>query len=200
MNAHSPILVAGPARAGTTMVAGLVMYHGVWIGESRVTRAPETNPLVGTENVHIKKYLRGIPSQGHISDFKNEVLHLVKTQDRWLVKTAQLLLKWRHWNKHFPDAKWLLTMRSPEAIVKSAMSHPGMKNKGESYHERRVQILQMLQDEVEKKCANSHRINVGAMAGGDKEVSRKAIEFCNLDFDQDVWKNWIDPDRWHHGN
>lgn len=196
-NDHPPILIASPTRSGTTMIAGLLYHHGVWIGEAKVTKAPETNPLLGTENTKIKAYLKSLDIKISPVDFRREILSLVETDGPWLVKTAQNLLKWKKWNAAFPEAKWILPNRSMDEIVRSAMRHPGMRNRGPEEQTRRVELLKGLQEEVARRCENTLWLCPGKIARKQPEETARLFDFCDLALDYDVWDNWIEPERWH---
>ena len=49
-----PVIIASPPRSGTTMLAGLLHHHGLWIGNARVTHFKQTNSDLGTENIEIQ--------------------------------------------------------------------------------------------------------------------------------------------------
>ena len=55
---QKPILIAGCPRSGTTMLAGLLHYHGVWVGRSRTTMYPGSNSNFGSENLDIKEIMK----------------------------------------------------------------------------------------------------------------------------------------------
>ena len=55
---QDPILIAAPPRSGTTMLAGLLYYHGMWVGRSRTTMYPGTNSEFGSENIDIKNIMK----------------------------------------------------------------------------------------------------------------------------------------------
>ena len=134
---QNPILIASPTRSGTTMLAWLLHLHGVWIGNAGVTKSPETNPQVGTENISLKKYLKSI--NGVPENFKEQIEKRVETNGPWLLKTAGNLMKQDIWLKYYPDAIWLLPWRSIDKIVESAMRHPGMRRTGK---EQRIKIAE----------------------------------------------------------
>lgn len=197
MNQHPPILIGAPARSGTTMIAGLIHFHGVWIGKARVTKSPSTNPLVGTENIRIKEYLKRLDPRTPSGEFREAILSMVETDGPWLVKTAQVLLKYRNWNNAFPDARWILPIRPENEIVASAMRHPGMAKRGEFEQRRRVQYMQELQGNIAAQCRHTLYVNPGRIATRDYTAAELLMLFCRLELDREVWDKWIDPARWH---
>lgn len=197
MTSCEPIFVAGPARCGTTMLTGLLHYHGAWVGEAKVTQNPETNSLFGSENVHIKATLKNW-SNPNPQRLRDAVLALVKTDGPWVVKTPQLLVKNRLLIEAFPEALWLLPRRPIEDIVASALRHPGMRGTPE----RRRQIANnhlLMQGEVRRSANWWMDVDVDALARGDMAVAREAVEFAGLDFKEEVAAAWIKPEMWHGG-
>ena len=199
MNPNPPILIAGPARCGTTMTAGLLYHHGVWIGEARVTKAVHTNSLLGTENIHIKEYLKEMSGKDPSPHFRQDILKLVPGYGPWLVKTAQTLIKWKKFAYHFPEARWVLPWRPTEEIVQSALRHPGMQRQGEQRRRDIARWHQKLQKDVADSGVEHVWIDVGKLANRDREEAEKLLNFCGLKLDEKLWHNWIEPSMWHGG-
>lgn len=191
-----PILIAAPTRCGTTMIAGLLYHHGVWIGEAKVTAYPETNSLLGTENSEIKAFLKSWRGKDNPAEFRRKVRSYVGTEGPWLLKTVLILSSVKDFLAAFPDATWILPYRPFEDIVASQMRHPGMPGKRE-VRGRRVEHGQRKQDEVAEKANRVLRVDAHAMALGDEKVARELVEFCGLEFDPDIWREWIKPEMWH---
>lgn len=196
---HDPILIAAPTRCGTTMLAWLLHLHGVWIGEGKVTRAPETNPQVATENTAIKEYLKGV--SGAPPDFRERIEAQVDTDGPWLVKAAQTLLKWKAWAEHFPEARWLCPVRSVDAITASRMRHPGMKGLGRAINRQSTVRHVKLQAEVMANARHVLALSADKLCGGGDDgeaTARAAVEFCGLRFDPALYHGWVEPERWHN--
>lgn len=193
-----PILIAAPTRTGTTMLAWLLHLHGVWIGEGNITRSPETNPQVPTENIAIKRYLRGVV--GLPETFREDVLALVETDGRWLVKSAAVLNRRDAFFHFFPDAHWLLPWRPPAEIIASKMRHPGMKGRGEEWNERITLDHQAAQQDIARRAERSQWFDVGTVASGGTvgaAVARQVFEFVGVEFDRGIYDQWVQPERWH---
>lgn len=195
MARQSPILIAGPTRCGTTMIAGLLHFHGVWIGKARVTAYPQTNSLLGTENTEIKQFLKKWAGDG-AGDFRQKLMKMVKTDGPWLLKTVQILHKADRFLDAFPSATWLLPTRPFDDIVESQMRHPGMPGSREA-RARKVRWCQERQNMVAERANKVLRVDAHAMAKGSEEVAREMIEFCGFTFDRGIWAGWIDPGMWH---
>jgi len=207
----SPILIAGPPRCGTTMIAGLLYRHGVWVGQARLTRYPGTNSNFGSENISIKRYLKSLypeyrnwntplPDMVNVPDFKDQIESLVNESGPWLVKTSNILMTWRLWKEAWPDAKWILPIRPLENIVDSAMRHPAMKKHGRKRISKYIIALQQRQALVASHSMSNgntiYFLDVDKLVNNPEEA-RPLIEFCGLEFDEGIVNNWIDKRIWH---
>lgn len=195
-NQNPPILVAASGRSGTTMIAWLLHLHGAWIGKAGVTKAPQTNPQVGTENTAIKNYLKGAAAGADVKTFRRDILKMVKTEGPWLIKTAGTLRHWQKFEKAFPDCKWVLPIRPTKDIVESMKRHPGMKGDDISFR-RRAEFWKKHQNKVMDNCKNVFAVSPGALVAGNVELARQMMEFCGLQLEREVYLGWIDPERWH---
>lgn len=188
-NQHAPILIAAPARHGTTMLAWLLHLHGVWIGEAAVTARPETNPQVGTENLKIKHYLR----EPNPDTFRADILELVETDGPWLVKTMMNLIRRDLWLRDFPGAVWLFPWRpAADAIASAERTGRNVETfKGHIAFARQAQL------EIIESGARTLRINMNNLVERRASEASLAVGFCGLTFDDTIATNWIDPTRWH---
>lgn len=212
MNQHQPILIAGPPRVGSTMLAGLLIKHGVWVGKAKITPYKETNSQIGTENIEIKKYLKWrlpivyqnwnipLPDCEYGNSFKEDILKIVKIDDPWLVKTSNLLLTWQLWNEAFPEAIWVFPERPVADIVASALRHPAMKKRGEKKITKFVGACIARQSKIGPLVKNSIVLNTPLLVRGHgnvQETMRKIIEKVGLKYDQSIVDDWIKPEMWH---
>ena len=209
-NNYDPILIAGPPRSGSTMAAGLLIKHGVWVGEAYPTPYKNTNSNIGTENPDLKKLHFKYKNQMNYRNwqvplplqpnedygwFKQQVLSLVDTDGPWLVKTAWLVIFWSVWANAFPDAKWVLLDRPAEDIANSVIRHPKMKARG---HETAYNFALALQ-ERQKELApyvNHIFIDTTKLGQGDMNEFHKLMNFCNIKPNENVAKDFIKPNRW----
>lgn len=180
------------------MIAWLLHLHGVWIGKARATASPETNPPVGTENMQIKRYLRA----GRFSNFRDDLMAMVETDGRWLVKAANVMNAAEHWKLHFPGTWWLCPQRELDDIVRSRMLHPGTSGKGEAGN-RSVALNQIrMQDRLIASTDRCLAYPASILCSGGPEGEKVAAEifrFVEIDFDPVIYHDWVDPGRWHHG-
>jgi hypothetical protein len=188
------------------MLAGLFYIHDVWIGEAKVTRYPETNSMLGTENVHIKKYLKSlyrdyvnwsvpIPNIEPMPEFKSTISELVDTDGQWLVKTANLLFTWQAWNDAWPDALWIFPERSLDAIAASAKRHPAMKLRGLKHIESFVDALIERQGVVRSAVKNYYDADTDYIVTHCN--AQPMIEKAGLIYHAGRVRKWIKPEKWH---
>lgn len=204
---QDPILIAAPPRSGTTMMAGLLYYHGVWVGKSRTTMYPGTNSDFGSENTDIKKIFkhhansRGckhwetpFPKFGGDLPFKKQIESFVPEDTPWLVKTSWCLMFWEFWVKAYPNAKWVFPTRDTLKIVDSMNRHPGMKNHPDG--EKRQYIANLLRSasNVIDKKARYTFVDVEGLADKDPAVIGDFFRFLEIEPDYKVIDEWIKPE------
>lgn len=189
------ILVAAPTRCGTTMITWLLHLHGAWIGEANITKAPETNPPVGTENFYVKQYLRSCGPFPH--DFKEKFLQIAGGNEPWVIKTPLLLEKQELFIHNFPDARWILPTRPIEDIVASKMRHPGMSGKGKELNQQQTQRHISLQEQVRRNARFWMDVPCNQLVEGDIGLAQRVVAHAGLKFDVQIFQSWIQPERWH---
>lgn len=145
MEMIDPILVTGPARSGTSMVAGIISLCGVWGGNtSGPNRHNKRGMFENTDirNTVVKPFLREneldsmaqkpLPEDWHLKEWKTQgeswrkrILAVIKNQGYesgpWYYKGAKMVLMWTIWHAAFPNAKWIYVRRNTEDIVWSCM-------------------------------------------------------------------------------
>jgi predicted O-methyltransferase YrrM len=214
----NPIIIAAPPRSGTTMVAGLLKKHGVWVGNARVTRYPGTNSIIATENQNIKDLMKimarsfdyqnwnkGFPVIS-LEDAENwgcwlrsEIKKIVPDNTIWLIKTAWTLIFYDIWKAAFPDAKWIIIDRRTNDIVASALRHPAMKRRGMKKIKQYVRALKKKQSLVwdELGIKQVHYVYADALASGDMGTAGSLLTFCKITFNPKITRNFIKPEIYH---
>lgn len=213
---QSPLIIAAPGRSGTTMLAGLLHEHGVWIGEGRVTSHPQTNSLIVSENAGIKRLLKHmakeigyhnhqlpLPVVDRVEERAEELLQylhgVVPEKQPWLVKTTWTLVFGEVWKKAFPEARWLFVQRNIMDIVRSNQRHPVMRK-------RDVQSVYMFASALRRRQhyiaqtvlkKNSMFVDIDRVAACDMEECERVLRFCDLAPNKEVIKKWIKPEMWH---
>lgn len=200
---NDPILIAGPARSGTTMLAGLISKHGVWVGRGRTTRYPETNSNVVSENQDIKNLMKSaddyknwtlpLPAKATFDkSLMDELRVLVPDDQRWLVKTSWLLIHIWFWLDNFPDAKWILPQRDIKDIISSTERHPAMRRKHVQKRGNFIHALKYRQKQVFSEANNVHWVDVQLVSQQDPEEIEKLFDFLNIELDWKIVKKFIE--------
>lgn len=214
-----PIIVAAPARSGTTMIAGLLVKHGVWIGNAKVTKHPQTNVSFGTENIELKNVMKSIAKEigyrnrqtplPRVDEVKEKAARLRKEAERivpkdttWLVKTSWTLILSEIWQEAFPDARWVFVEREPRMIMNSMKRHPQMSRHVRNRRQisRFIQLLHLRQARIATTLNNNQYlfVHAGLVVAKDIEVCERLLAFCGLKLNEKVLDNWIEPERWHN--
>jgi len=206
---RDPILIAAPPRCGTTMLAGLLHYHGVWVGRSRTTMYPGTNSNFGSENTDIKRIMKHMASNAGYRNWKlpfpdpmgknqekikRQIISFVPEGTSWLVKTSWCLIYWKFWRKAFPKARWVFPVRDPSKIVDSMNRHPGMKTHPEEEKWQYINhLLQFVTDIVDSGATHIF-VDTEKLASRDSEEIDKLFLFLKMVPDYEVVNNWIKPE------
>jgi len=207
---QSPIFIAGPPRSGTVMLAGLLYYHDIWIGRTRTTRYPGTNPELGVENLDIKNIMKregfrvnyhnwAIPFPGsllqHEHAVKREIETHVPQETRWLVKTSWTLTFFDFWNRAYPNALWIFPTRSPQAILDSMNRHPGMMKRPNHMKKEFIVALHACQREAKRVVKHSLFVDVKKIAQKDQKEIKTFFDFVNIPINKTKVDEWIQPER-----
>ena len=206
-----PILVAAPPRSGTSMLAGLLHHHGVQVGEYHVNK---DNPKGGFENIHIKKVVKGkLKKNGYDlnpiyiqpTTFKNDpqfrenALKFIPDSTKpWLFKEFRILMTWPLWYKYFPNSIYVLNRRNIQDNLKSMQNHHIISKRGSTRALRFwIEWARERQEEIAKYCPHVWA-DVDKIWAGDLNEAKKVVEACGLEFDEQITKEWIDPDLCHN--
>jgi hypothetical protein len=212
-----PILVAAPPRCGTSMIAGLLVQHGVQVGHHRGPH--KDNPKGGFENEHIKQFIKDeLAKNGyelnpirHINQnetiywfednpvFKDVIEQAIKDPDSpWLFKEFRILMTWLQWQRHFPNAVYVLNRRNLDDNLKSMLVHPAISKRGPWGDLRDwIRWAHKRQEEIAAECPHVW-VDVDKIWQGDMDEARKVVEGCGIQFDEQIAKDWIDPTLWHN--
>jgi len=204
---QDPILIAAPPRSGTTLLAGLLHYHGVWVGRSRLTMYPGTNSEFGSENIDIKNIFKTaaakIPYKNWETPFpalsscrflKKEIEAFVPEDTPWLVKTSWCLIYWRFWVTAYPNAKWVFPTRDTLKIVDSMNRHPGMRKHPDGQKHQYIANLLRAASSVIDNGVDYTFVNMEGLADREPDVIESLFEFLEIKPDYNVINDWIKPE------
>jgi len=204
---QDPILIAAPPRSGTTMMAGLLHKHGVWVGNARTTRYPGTNSDFGSENTDIKNIMKKeaqkigyknwttpFPDPDLDLDIKVGIEHFVPDDQAWLVKTSWCLVFWKFWTSAYPDARWIFLTRDTVKIVDSMNRHPGMKKHPDGQKNQYIAHLLRNASDIIDHGAWFTCVDIEAVADRDMGVIADLFDFLDMTPDQSIIDEWLVPD------
>lgn len=138
---HSPILITGAARSGTSLVAGIINICGAFGGQMS---GPTNNNRKGMfenariRNFIVKPYLRdiGVDKMGQYplpnvnkliipqnwdNKFRQIMIMEGYQEGQWMYKGAKMCLIWPVLHFNFPDSKWVIVRRESNDIVNSCL-------------------------------------------------------------------------------
>ena len=207
---YDPILVAGPPRCGSTMVTGLFIKHGVWVGECKITRHAQTNSLIGTENTAIKKGLKSMlgnyknwnvplpdlkPTGDTVDKLKSLIDDIAPRETPWIVKTSNLLLTWQAWHKLFPNATWIFPRRDSEQIIESVKRHPVMGKRSDNQIRKFIESLIERQNKVYASVPYGYMLDVPKLVR--TRNGKDVMSFAGLKYNFRIGVAWIKPEMFH---
>ena len=203
---QDPILIAAPPRSGTTMLAGLLHRHGVWVGRSRTTMYPGTNSNFGSENIDIKLIFQSaavmhnyknwhtpFPDFGSWPSLKDQIEKFVPEDTRWLVKTSWNLIFWEFWVNAYPEARWLFPIRPTPKVVDSMNRHPGMKRHPDKQKYSYISHLLQNQTKVADMVMHSTHVNIEQLVDLEQDVVEDLFSFLEIEADPFQLAEWLDP-------
>jgi len=203
---QNPILIAGPPRSGTTMIAGLLNHQGVWIGQGRTTHYPGTNPEFVSENQEIKNILKSqaqqvgyknwstpLPTECTGSNFKNLLEQIVPEGSSWLIKTSWTLIFSDLFIEAYPEARWVLPKRNLRKVLDSMNRHPGMRRHPNKEKKAFIRALQARQSIISSQVDKYINIDVEAISKRDSAEIERLFIFLGMTPDWEIINKWIDP-------
>jgi hypothetical protein len=193
------------------MVAGLLHYHGVQVGEYKVN---QDNPKGGFENLHIKNVMKqSLLDNGYDLNpirfqptifkddpsFKQKVLQGIPDENKpWLCKEFRILMTWPLWLEHFPNAVYVLNRRNFNDNLKSMLKHRVISKRGSTEDLRWwITWARKTQEAIAGECPHVWAY-VDEIWKGNLDEAKKVVEGCGLKFDKQKTKEWIEPSLWHN--
>lgn len=206
---QDPILIAGPPRSGTTMLAGLLHYHGVWVGRGRTTMYPGTNSMFASENVDIKAVFKDMAVEMGYKNWsvpfpdpmgfdqeqaKKRIESFVPEDTPWLIKTSWNLIFCGFLFDAYPDARWVLPIREPFKIVDSMNRHPGMRSHPNKQKYRFIGELTSRANDVVESGAKYTVVDVEKLVDKHPNTIGSLFAFLGIEPNFEVITEWIKPE------
>lgn len=196
-----PIIVLGPPRSGTSMVAGIFAAHGVWTGVCRA--ADMTNQKGFFEGLAVKRVVldvhgaivnRGIVARrepGFRSKIENAIRADGYESGPWLWKGSSLYAP--AWYEFSPT--WVCCQRDLDGIFRSCRGtwhlDPGMSD-------GRLREIIALHYQIMEGLNRALWIDTDALAmDGDLREIRDALSAGGISPDDDLIRSFVNPTLWH---
>ncbi len=215
-----PILVLGPPRSGTSLVAGCLACCGAWLGHT--FGAAPANPKGFFESVQLREGvnkailtalgcdplgvadlppLDGLPVQ---PEMREAILAAIRGEGYagagpWLFKDAKLTLLWPVWRAMFPDARWVIVRRREDDVVRSCLNTDFMvqHSSDPAFWRRFIAAYDERLDRLKAAGPWWREIQADALVGGDLAALRARVEALELTWDQAAVTGFITPGHWH---
>lgn len=210
---RDPILVTGPARSGTSMVAGILARCGAFTGPT-VPANPE-NPRGFYEHTEIReRVLKRILKEASADplgvksfpppefrpsfDLRTAVRSRVSVPEdrRWLYKGAKVCLTWRAWAEAFPDAVWILCQRPRDEVVNSCRRSElmGQHSQSVAFWQRWYDHHQARLDEIRAEVDTAFTVRTDEVAEGDFGTIQTAVAAIDgLSWDAEAVRAFVEP-------
>lgn len=191
----SGVLVCGPPRTGTSMVCGLLALHGIWFGDCKPPDA--ANPKGYFENLRLRAH-GDKQHPGHFAKFWASTLAREGfIEGVWGAKIRPEM--WlSHWCRVRDVAQIVFCVRPAEEAVSSRSVMPGNPQpaaRARRTYDRRMATM----DEIHRMAAVPRTcLFTPDLARRDFGGVRPVFEHLGIEFREDLARQWVDPDLWHH--
>lgn len=191
---HRPIFVMACMRTRSSLVANILIEHGVWCGESKIMKAG----YPCHENEKIKRFLiqhyGPLPDMAGKGEFFYEhnpdvdlpshVHRVVPYYRPWFFKCAvhyYKLLAVEDW-----DPRWIWVYRNPGDTIKSYLAKANPKDplaerrKAKTIIEDRLAAINSM-----SLTAGGVLVDTDQLVDDNFETIQKALEYCEIEYDYD---------------
>jgi len=193
----NPIIVVGTPRSGTSLTAGIIARHGVWVGPCKDGDAK--NPT---------GYYESLPFKAALINACGRIVHNGKLAPQvpawrdiaarildehgyeggpWLVKHSAMY--WPVWHQF--DPIWVCCRRDADAIARSGKESRLLRNPAAI--QPHVDQMEYLRDHH-----GAHEVWPEDVVKGDYTSIRKAIEAAGLTFQPEIADAMVQPNAWHY--
>jgi len=206
---HTPVLVTGIPRSGTSMVAGTLAQCGAWTGttvEGFYEHADLREHVVkfilkglGADPLGVKK-LPDVPATAELKHLADYVRTTINNDgykgERWMYKGCKMALLWPFFTKAFPEAQWVVVRRPHEEIVQSCLRTPFM-NQHSTDHDFWEEWCAEYEWRLTGLILTSPRTIVVTCSkwSTDADYVEDIVTRLGLTYDEARVKAWINPDK-----
>lgn len=219
----NPILVTGFPRSGTSLTCGILHACGAWFGN---TCGPTRWNRKGQfENQRIRDhFVKALLSQvgadprgqsplpppafsngGEVPGMRLNILREIQKQggrQNFAFKDPKLTLVWSAWDKAFPEAKWVITVRSRQEVEASCRKVGFIKNRPDNWLVEWLDHQSVLHEEMvlrmDGRCLLFHPFKIFR----DVEEARFLVEWLGLKWNEKAVTDFAEASLWRnrHGS
>lgn len=186
------------------MTAGIFAKHGVWTGNCSGVQPwnPKgvfENHAIGEELrarhgllVHANRIAKCVPKEGFRSAVTRVLFNERYAGGPWLFKMSAMYKKaWHEFEPYYVGVH-------RENNVESLMAKPGFIGAGPGERTLRAASERVVRNHA--KIINNCEVIVETdeIIRGEYRTLERAFEFCGLEFDPEVAREFVDPELWHH--
>jgi len=189
-----PLIVCGVPRSGTSLLTGLAVMHGAWVGDCRP--ADSRNPCGYFENEKIKKLL---DKKTDYSEAWGEALKQGYDGGIWVYKCpVRQILKLKIMNFH-PTV--ILARRDTDSVLASQKEYPGHKDDLSDSELKTLlnKKLGLLLEAEKEYTSAAYEVWFEDLMEGNYRQLEKAISAAGLNFDSKLTYSYIRRDLDHYG-
>lgn len=214
----TPTLITGCARSGTSLVAGIIHKCGAGGGELLGPNVWNQRGMFENLNVRenlVKPYLDAIYADPRgqrplpvassvpiIQDWHELFLNIMEeegyTEGPLFYKGAKMCLMWPVWHAAFPRAKWVIVRRDDAGIAASCLRTTFMNSyKDVSGWQEWIDHHKECFDEMYNEHLDIFEVWTPSIVQGDLSEVQDMIEWLELEWREDVVREFISPEIWH---
>lgn len=216
---RKPIFVTGLPRSGTSMVAGCLHLSGAWVGNT--VAGGVGNEKGFFENIALREQIikglltalgcdplgvKSLPQFDQVPNVRGLLegfVHFLQRdgydgQQPWLFKDAKLTLLWPLIAPIFPEARWVIVRRDPQAIINSCMRTHFMAHHSQSlaFWQDFVNQYQARLSALLNSCFKVTEISADNLVNGNSDELLSLAETLELSADLSTMKQFISPGLW----
>lgn len=223
---HKPILISGPARSGTSLLAGIIdicgAFGGITFGptqwnqkgyfENKFIREVIMKPFItrvlksdkrGQNPLPTKEAICGV-TDDEVLRLRNRMVHNIINEGydglvRWYYKGAKMISFWEVLNRAFPKAQWVITSTSKEKVIDSCMETSFMMafRKREDWGKWYDYHQEKIQEMIVAGLDVS-LVDSGKIVKRDYSEVKKVVNCLGLIWKEKEVNDFIDPSLWHY--
>lgn len=202
------IFITGSARSGTSLTTGVIRDSGARLGdvnslnEHLGVRERVLKPMIAAKGYDpVCQDMDRLPDPEEYRDvdgvaLRNAILKEIGCSDNFCYKDAKLLYVWPAFERAFPEAPWVCTVRDSERVAESCvrtsfMRRYSSKDEWQEWADCNLKLIKKLSSSV-PGCL----VNVSKQLRSERPFS-VLIEWLGLDYDPKKSLRSVDMSKWH---